>query len=60
MRALTLTFILQTLESKTEDYQFGFGAFVEKPMAPMAETKDYDHSFEHIVNMAKDTTDLER
>ena len=51
---------MQTLEKITKDYQFGFGAFVEKPMAPMAATKDYTHSFEHIVNMAKDTTDLER
>ena len=40
------------------DYQFGFGAFTEKPMAPMAPRKPYDHSFEHLVNMSKDTTNL--
>ena len=29
-------------------------------MAPMAPRKPYDHSFEHLVNMSKDTTNLLR
>ena len=50
---------MQTIESYTDDYQFGFGAFVEKPAPPMAKTESsYTHSFEHIVDMTKDTTDL--
>ena len=51
---------MQTIESYTDDYQFGFGAFVEKPTPPMAKTESYSHSFEHIVSMTKDTTDLSR
>ena len=51
---------MQTIKKYTDDYQFGFGAFTEKPMPPMAQEQTYTHSFEHIVDMTKGTTDLIR
>ena len=51
---------MQTIKKYTSDYQFGFGAFTEKPMPPMAQEQAYTHSFEHIVDMTNKTSDLIR
>jgi len=51
--------LVSDIKKRTTDYQFGYGAFREKPMTPMSKVeKGKEYDFEHFKELTKDTASL--
>jgi len=53
--------LVTDIKARTTDYQFGYGAFREKPMTPMSKIiPGVEYDFEHFQSLTKETDQLKK